>query len=197
MGPQNGVYQDINAHNLGKPGPRPTDIVNGRPLLGFSAENHAADFQGNADGGNDVALFPDDGNLNMSAGGAFTLEAWVKGSSAQEVGPRSSPRAPAAGMSSSRSTSSMVRLSVLRLEWAKSQHADRLCKRALTPDDTWQHVVAVMDIGEGSHAGLRQRAARSERPLRLQRSSTIRTTSASAHASRQGSIAITIITSMA
>ena len=56
-GPQNGVYQDISIRDLGQPGPRPSDLVNGQPLLGFDPNNHAVNFQGNGKGGNDVALF--------------------------------------------------------------------------------------------------------------------------------------------
>jgi hypothetical protein len=147
-GPQNGVYQDINAHNLGQPGPRPTDFVNGRPLLGFSAENHAADFQGNADGGNDVALFADDGNLNMSAGGAFTLEAWVKGSPAQEVG--AAVIAKGAGGGDEQFALDIVNGAYRFFAWnGQNPNTPTVLQTGATPDDTWQHVAAVMDIGEG------------------------------------------------
>ncbi|MEX2185754.1 MAG: LamG domain-containing protein [Pirellulales bacterium] len=86
FGPQNGVYQNISIFNLAQPGPRPTDTVNGQPLRGFAADNKAVDFQGNGGFGDDVALFADDGNLNMAPGLTFSLEAWVKGPPQQEPG---------------------------------------------------------------------------------------------------------------
>ncbi|GAF99208.1 unnamed protein product, partial [marine sediment metagenome] len=73
-GPQDGVYQDMSLFDRGQPGPRPTDLVDGQPLLGFAEDNYAADFQGDQDGGNDVVLIPDDGTLDFSVGGAFSVE---------------------------------------------------------------------------------------------------------------------------
>jgi hypothetical protein len=83
-GAQNGVYQNFLPANLAQPGPRPTDTINGQPLLGFDASNTAPRFAGNADGGNDVVRIPDPGALNFSSGRQFTLEAWVKAPVAQE-----------------------------------------------------------------------------------------------------------------
>lgn len=87
QGEQNGTLQGFAAANLVTPGPRPSDTIGAQPLLGFEPSNAAPVFQGNSDGGNDVALFPDSGPLNFATSGhRFSAEAWVKGAAAQESG---------------------------------------------------------------------------------------------------------------
>jgi hypothetical protein len=151
QGSQDGMYQDINPHHLGQPGPRPTDSIGGRPLAGFAADNHAAQFQGSRFGGNDVALFPDDGNLNMSGGGAFTLEAWVKAPSAQADGDGAAVIAKGAGGGDEQFAIDIVGGAYRFFAWDGQipNNLPAVLQTTARPDDTWQHVVAVMDIGEG------------------------------------------------
>ena len=78
LGAQEGAFSNMAAANLAQPGPRPTDSIAAQPLLGFEAANAAPNFQGNNDGGNDAALFPDNGAMNFGPGKKFTFEAWVK-----------------------------------------------------------------------------------------------------------------------
>jgi hypothetical protein len=147
FGPQNGIYQNFNPENLGQPGPRPTDLVNGLPLLGFSPNNYAADFQGAASGGNDVALFADDGTLNMAPGGAFTLEAWVKGSPTQETG---APIIAKGDGAIEQFTVDVVGNNYRFYVRDGANPGDaRVLQSSVGPNDSWQHVVAVFDAAEG------------------------------------------------
>src|SRR6185503_12710653 len=72
--------------NRSQAGPRPTDLIGPQTLDGFEANNAAARFAGNGDGGNDVVTIPDPGVFNFSSTRTFTLEAWVNGGAGQENG---------------------------------------------------------------------------------------------------------------
>lgn len=147
-GAQNGVYQNISPYNLGQPGPRPSDSIGGLPLVGFSPNNHAVHFQGNRDGGNDVALFADDGTLNMSVGGAFTLEAWVKGSPTQEDG--AAIFAKGFGGGNEQFAVDVVGGAYRFFAWnGQVPNTPTVLQTQARPNNEWQQIVAVMDIAEG------------------------------------------------
>jgi hypothetical protein len=150
FGAQNGVYQNINPFNLAQPGPRPTDTVNGLSLRGFAADNKAIDFQGSGDFGNDVALFADDGNLNMSAGLAFTLEAWVKAPAGapQEAG--GAILAKGVGGGGEQFAIDMVDGAYRFFLWnGGSPNVPTVAQSAVQTNGEWQHVVGVFDSLEG------------------------------------------------
>jgi hypothetical protein len=63
---------------IGQPGPRPTDMVNGLPLIGFEADNVGI-LQTNNTGAQGTV--PDNALLDIT--GALTLEAWVKKNATQ------------------------------------------------------------------------------------------------------------------
>lgn len=85
-GLQDGVFSGLGATNRLSPGPRPTDLIGGRPLLGFPTNNLATRFAGNTEGGNDVMTVVDPGVFNFQDGQAFTIEAWINGPTNQESG---------------------------------------------------------------------------------------------------------------
>jgi MYXO-CTERM domain-containing protein len=122
-------------------------LVGGNPLLGFASGNLAADFQGNGDGGDDVALFPDDGTLNLAPGGSFSLEAWVKGAPTQEAG------APifAKGIGTREQFAVDVVGNNFRFYVRNGANPDApsVLQTSVGPNNTWQHVVAVFDAAEG------------------------------------------------
>jgi hypothetical protein len=148
FGPQHGVYQNISPFNLAQPGPRPTEMVNGRPLAGFAADNKAVDFQGNGGFGDDVALFADDGNLNMAGGKAFSLEAWVKGSPNQEPG--APILAKGVGGGGEQFSLDVVNGAYRFYAWnGGNPNAAFVAQTTALLDDTWQHVVATFDSAAG------------------------------------------------
>lgn len=63
---------------IGQPGPRPIDLVNGLPLVGFEADNNGI-RQTNNNGAQ--ATVPDNALLDIT--GALTVEAWVKKNATQ------------------------------------------------------------------------------------------------------------------
>jgi len=147
-GPQDGVYQDMSLADRGQPGPRPTDLVNGQPLLGFAADNHAPNFQGDEDGnGNDVVLIPDDGNLDFAAGGAFSVEAWIKAPPGQEHG---SPIAAKGTGNGGETFAVDVVDDKFRVYGWDSQGglAFHVHTDAMVNGD-WQHVAATADVSQG------------------------------------------------
>jgi hypothetical protein len=148
FGAQNGIYQDISPQSLAQPGPRPTDTVNGQPLLGFAADNKAINFQGNRAGGNDVALFADDGNLNMSLGATFSLEAWVKGTPAQDQG--GAILAKGTGGGGEQFAIDLVNGAYRFFLWnGGTPNVPTVLQSSVQPDGSWQHVVGVFDSAEG------------------------------------------------
>ena len=72
-GAQNGVFSKFLGANLAQPGPRGTDLVNSRPLIGFEGDNTAPRFAGNNDGGDDVVLVPDPGVFGFELQSTETL----------------------------------------------------------------------------------------------------------------------------
>ena len=65
----------VGAGNLGQAGPRPTDHVEGRPLLGFEARNRAPDFKPSGLTRVQRANRGTGDALNVT--GALSMEAWV------------------------------------------------------------------------------------------------------------------------
>ena len=147
LGPQDGAYQDMNPHDRGQPGPRPSDLVDGQPLLGFAADNHAADFQGNAGFGNDVVLAADDGSLDFSTGGAFSVEAWVKAPTGQENA--GAVIAKGTGGGGETFAIDMVNNAFRFFAWDSTGSVASVVQTTVTADDTWQHIVATADVAAG------------------------------------------------
>lgn len=148
FGPQNGAYQNISIFNLAQPGPRPTDTVNGQPLRGFAADNKAIDFQGNEGFGDDVALFADDGNLNMAPGLTFSLEAWVKGLPQQEAGGPILAKGPGGG--GEQFALDIVNGAFRFYLWnGGAPNTPTVAQSAVQLSGEWQHVVGVFDSVEG------------------------------------------------
>jgi hypothetical protein len=146
-GAQDGTYHGFDPFNLGQPGPRPTDLVGGLPLVGFAPDNHAADFQGAVGGGNDVARFADDGTLNLAPGGSFTLEAWVKGAPVQETG---APIIAKGDGAVEQFTIDIVGNAYRFYVRDGANPGDaRVLQTTINPNDTWQHIVGVFDAAEG------------------------------------------------
>lgn len=146
---QIGTLQGFAPANLANPGPRPTDTIGGQPLLGFDAANTAPVFQGDNDGGNDVALFPDDGTLNMAASGnRFTAEAWIKAPSAQESGAAIFAKGNGGGgeQFAFDIVSNRFRIFTRNAAGAATvyQHP------SLAPTNTWQHVALTFDSAAGT-----------------------------------------------
>jgi hypothetical protein len=145
---QNGVYQNISIHDMAKPGPRPTDTINGQPLLGFSPNNKAIDFQGDGGFGDDVALFADDGNLNMAPGLAFSLEAWVKALPQQEPG--GPIIAKGVGGGGEQFAVDIVNGAFRFYLWdGLTPNTPFVAQSTVQLSGEWQHVVAVFDSVEG------------------------------------------------
>ncbi len=140
-GAQPGTLQGLLASNLATPGPRPTDTIGGQPLLGFEPANAAPSFQGNNDGGNDVVLVPDPGVFNYSSGRRFTLEAWVKCSPAQESGGAVIAKGPGGG--GEQFAIDIVSGTYRFFSWDTVTAV--AVNSSLPPNNTWQHVVAVLD----------------------------------------------------
>ena len=147
QGAQNGTYTDFDAGDLNRPGPRSADMLGGLPLLGFEADNGAPDFQGNLGGGNDVVLIPDDGNLDFTTGGAFSVEAWVKAPTGQEAG----GPVVAKGTGAGGETFAMdIYGGAYRLYVFDSAGAvASVVQTTVAADDTWQHVVGTVDVAAG------------------------------------------------
>jgi hypothetical protein len=145
-GAQPGTLQGFAAGNLAVPGPRPTDTVGGQPLLGFEAGNAAPSFQGNNGGGNDAVTVPDPGVLNFSAGRKFTIEAWVKAPAAgQEAGGAVIAKGPGGG--GEQFAIDIVNNTYRFFHWDSVTAA--VVNSTVAPNNTWQHVVAVLDSAAG------------------------------------------------
>jgi hypothetical protein len=147
-GAQNGTYAGFLASNLGQGGPRPTDLIVAQPLVGFEADNHAPRFAGNADGGNDVVTIPDPGVFNFAATRIFTLEAWVNGPAAQEGG--GPIVAKGTGGGGEQFAVDVVNGNYRFYGWDGGTPNNAVVANAsVGPDNTWQHVVAVLDQPAG------------------------------------------------
>jgi hypothetical protein len=146
LGPQTGTLQGFALANLANAGPRPSDLVGGQPLQGFDPSNAAPAFQGNNSGGDDVALFPDDGTLNMAlSGNRFTAEAWIKAPSTQEDGAAIFAKGNGGGgeQFAFDIVSGRFRIFVRNSAGAATvfQHP------SLSPTNNWQHVALTFDAG--------------------------------------------------
>ncbi|MEX0641247.1 MAG: lamin tail domain-containing protein, partial [Pirellulales bacterium] len=148
-GTQSGTFSGLAAANLAQPGPRPTDFIGGQPLAGFAPSNAAPNFQGTLDGGNDAAVFADDGNLNFSAGKAFSLEAWINGPAGQEIG--AAIFAKGAGGGGEQFALDLVAGGQMRFYvWnGGSPNTPTVLQTTATPNGTWQHIAATFDQAAG------------------------------------------------
>lgn len=146
-GTQNGTYTGFLATNRGQPGPRPTDTISLQPLFGFEGDNAAPRFAGNTDGGNDVITIPDVGVLNFSSTRVFSLEAWVNGASAQEVGAAIIAKGTGGG-------GEQFAIDVFNtyrfFSWDGGVPNNAVvASSAVAPNGTWQHLVAVLNQPAG------------------------------------------------
>jgi hypothetical protein len=145
-GAQSGTLQGLLPTNVATPGPRPTDTIGGQPLLGFEATNAAPSFQGVNDGGNDAVTIPDPGALNFSTGRKFTLEAWVKApATGQESG--GAVIAKGTGGGGEQFAIDIVNGTYRFFHWDPVTAA--VANSSVAPNNTWQHVVAVLDSAAG------------------------------------------------
>ncbi|RIK81458.1 MAG: hypothetical protein DCC68_08570 [Planctomycetota bacterium] len=145
-GPQNGTFTNFNAANLGQPGPRPSDLIGGQALIGFESDNRAPDFQGEADGGNDVVLIPGAAPLNFATGRRFSLEAWVKAplGGAQEGG--GAILAKGTGGGGEQFAIDLVNGAYRFFLWNGGvPNTPTVIQSGVTPNGAWQHVVGTLD----------------------------------------------------
>jgi hypothetical protein len=144
-GAQNGSYVGFAGGN--QAGPRPVDLIGPEALYGFEANNGAARFAGNGDGGNDVVTIPDPGVFNFSTTRTFTLEAWVNGNAGQENG------GPIIARGEGGREQFVV--DIVGGNYRFFTRSDVAPNNTVTanasvgPNGTWQHVVAVFDAGAG------------------------------------------------
>ncbi len=146
-GAQNGTFSGMAASSLGQPGPRPADMVNGQALAGLDAGNTAPLFLGNADGGDDVVTVADTGVFNFASTKKFTLEAWVKGPSAQESG--AAIIAKGAGNGGEQYALDITTGYRLFGWTGLNPNSPWVVQSSILPNNTWQHVVGVVDQAAG------------------------------------------------
>jgi hypothetical protein len=146
LGPQNGTYFGLAATNLAQPGPRPSDLVNGLPLAGFEANNFAARFAGNNDGGDDAVRLPYGTTFKFSSARVFSLEAWVNGPAAQEAG--AGIIAKGMGGGGEEFAIDIPGGTYRFFNWDAGQNAV-IAQSGIALNGTWQHVVAVYDQPAG------------------------------------------------
>lgn len=145
---QNGTLSGFDPGDLGVAGPGPSDSVGGQLLLGFNAENRAPRFQGNAGGGNDVIIVPDEGALNFVGGLKFSIEAWVNGPASQESGGAIVTKGLGGG-------GEQYAIDVANgfyrffLWTGGSPNAAVAATANIGPKGTWQHLAAVFDRAQG------------------------------------------------
>lgn len=141
-GPQDGAFADFATTNLAAAGPRATDSVGGNLLTGFESSNPAPYFQGDGSGGNDVARFPDDGNLSFAAGRRFSFEAWVKGSPSQENS--GAILAKGTGGGGEQFACDMVN-NTFRFFVRNGSGNAYVAQSTIATNNTWQHLAGVFD----------------------------------------------------
>lgn len=145
-GAQNGTCHGFLTENLAQKGPVATDLVNGRVLKGFEAENNALRFAGDNDGGDDLVLIPDRGVFSFAAAARFTIEAWVNGPASQESGAPVLCKGTGAG-------GEQYCLDVYegryRLYVWDSGGTPAVAGASVGPNNTWQHVVGLYDQAAG------------------------------------------------
>ncbi len=148
QGDQNGTLQGLAAGSLANAGPRPADTIGGQPLTGFEAGNAAPAFQGNGDGGNDAATFPDPGVFNFSTLKKFTVSAWVKGGGGQESG--AAVFCKGTGGGGEQFCVDVAGGNYRFFLWnGGSPNAATAAQSSVAPNNSWQHVVAVFDQAGG------------------------------------------------
>lgn len=147
-GPQNGSYAGLAVADLTSAGPRPADLVGGSPLNGFEESNLTPDFQGAAGGGNDVALFPDDGNLDFSGSGRFSFELWVKGNPTQSSGGAILAKGTGGGGEQFALDVSGGRYRFFAWDGG-SPNTPMVAQSDISPNNTWQHIACVCDLSIG------------------------------------------------
>jgi hypothetical protein len=142
-GAQNGTYAGFAASNLGQAGPQPSDTIVSRPLTGFEADNASPRF-----GGSSRMTVPDTGVFNFASARVFTLEAWVKGGSAQEAG--AAIIAKGTGGGGEQFAIDVFNGTYRFFAWDGGVPNNAFVAGAsVGPDDTWQHLVAVLDQPAG------------------------------------------------
>ncbi len=148
-GAQEGTFSGMVPASLAQPGPRPTDTVGGQPLVGFEAGNAAPSFQGNNDGGNDAALFPDNGAMNFGPGKKFTWEAWVKApASGHDNG--GAVLAKGSGGGGEQFACDIVNGTYRFFNWDGGvPNTAVVAQSAVAPNNTWQLLTGVFDQAQG------------------------------------------------
>jgi hypothetical protein len=148
LGPQNGRFVGLAAADLAAAGPRPTDTIGGKPLLGFEAGNTAPRFRGNNHGGDDVVLFPDDGALNPAPRGSFSFSAWVKGSPDQVDG--AAIIAKGTGGGGEQFACDVYDKRFRFFAWNNSSPNSPFGAHSnVQPNGSWQHLVGVCNLAQG------------------------------------------------
>ena len=147
-GAQNGTYAGFLGSNLGQPGPRSSDTINAQALAGFDVNNATPRFAGNTDSGNDVVTVPDTGVFNFASTRVFTIEAWVNGASAQESG--GAIIAKGTGGGGEQFAIDVVSGLYRFFAWdGGTPNTAFVVSASIGPNNTWQHVVAVLDQPAG------------------------------------------------
>jgi hypothetical protein len=117
-------------------------------MVGFEDTNTAPYFQGNNDGGNDVALFPDPGVLDFSSGKKFSFEAWAKiPASGSEGG--GAIVAKGTGGGGEQFACDLAGNNYRFFVWNGASTAAFAAQSSIAPNDTWQHLVGVFDQSQG------------------------------------------------
>ncbi len=147
-GLQNGIFSGVATTNLTQAGPRPGNVVNSQAVAGFESDNRAPHFSGNNDGGDDVLTINDSGVFNFTQTRAFSLEAWVKGPSAQEVGAAIIAKGTGGGGEQFciDVPNGAYRFFVRNNSGSPAATA---ANSAVGPNDSWQHIVAIYDQAAG------------------------------------------------
>jgi hypothetical protein len=147
-GPQNGTFTAFNPSNLGQPGPRPSDTIGGQAMIGFESDNAAPDFQGNGDGGNDVALFPGAGPLDFGSTRRFSIEAWVKADPGAVHDSGGAVIAKGTGGGGEQFAIDVVGNQYRYFVWNGApfpNNTPTVLQSSVSPNGSWQHLVATFD----------------------------------------------------
>jgi hypothetical protein len=147
-GVQHGTFSGLASTNFGQAGPRPSDRVNTLPLAGFEESNLAPRFSGNNDGGNDAFTIPDSGVFNFAGSRVFSIEAWVNGPPSQEDG--GAIIAKGTGGGGEQFAIDVVGGNFRFFGWdGGSPNTPFVCQANVGPNNSWQHLVAVLDQPAG------------------------------------------------
>ncbi len=147
-GAQPGVISGLLPANFGQAGPRPVDLLNGQAIAGFETGNSAPRFSGNADGGNDVVTIADPGVFNFATNRIFSLELWANGPPAQEEG--GALIAKGTGGGGEQFALDVVGGNYRFFAWdGGTPNTPFVCQATAGPNNTWQHIVAVLDQPAG------------------------------------------------